>query len=189
LATDRLDKPHHWRSPRRVFVCDQTDLFGEWVPDDWLDAIFAVMRATPHTYQVLTKRPSHMHHYLSRQPWWPLSNVWVGTSIELERYVWRAAVLTQLPGPVRFVSAEPLLGPLNLGPYLARGHGIQWVIAGGESGPRYRPFDADWARGLRDQCQRAGVAFHFKQHGGRTHAAGGRLLDDREWLEFPEEAA
>lgn len=112
---------------------------------------------------------------------WPLPNVWLGTSIELDRYAWRANVLRDCPAAVRFVSAEPLLGPL---PSLDL-TGIDWLIAGGESGIGHRPMEADWVRDLRDRSAAAGTAFFFKQHGGRTHAEGGRLLDGRTWDEYP----
>lgn len=179
--------PGHWRRPRRVFVCSMTDLFGEWVPWGWMWTVFDAMRASPqHQFQVLTKRPQRMQHFVAKE--WIgagfdlLPNVWLGVSIEEDRYTWRAEALKQIPAAVRFVSAEPLLGPL---PRLDT-HGIDWLIVGGESGARHRPLEADWVRQLRDsRC--ASTAFFFKQWGGRTHAEGGRLLDGRTWDEFPQE--
>jgi protein gp37 len=182
-----LKQPLSWREPRRVFVCSMTDLFGDWVPQAWVDAMFTVMwQAKQHQFQVLTKRPSRMcemleRHYRSIQRS-PLPNVWIGTSIELNRYAWRANPLRATPAAVRFVSAEPLLGPL---PALDL-TGIDWLITGGESGARHRPCEPDWVRDLRDRCALTGTAFFHKQWGGRTHAAGGRLLDGRTWNEYPE---
>jgi protein gp37 len=200
LDERKLRKPYGFKQPSCFFLASSTDIFGEWMTDAWLDRIFDIVRDTPqHLYQVLTKRPQRLVDYLSRQSWWPLPNVWVGTSVELQRYAWRAAVLTELVAPVHFISAEPLLGLLDLQPYFQHGHGIQWVISGGESrGPadrrlverrdgnwQLKPFAADWLRSLRDQCQHAGVAYFHKQNGGPTHAAGGCLLDGQEWKTFP----
>jgi protein gp37 len=187
----RLDEkalmlPLSWREPRRVFVCSMTDLFGEWVPQEWINAIFTVMWQAPrHQFQVLTKRPRIMRtalgdHYRSIQRS-PLENVWLGTSIELDRFTWRANVLRDCPAAVRFVSAEPLLGPL---PSLDLA-GIDWLIAGGESGIGHRPCEPDWVCDLRDRSYEAHTAFFFKQWGGRTHAEGGRVLDGRTWDEYP----
>lgn len=193
LDEKALNAPLSWKEPRRIFVCSMTDIFGEWVPMDWLPRIWQVMwRAPQHQYQVLTKRPSRMLEFTSK--WYrqtgdnPLrdldffSHVWLGTSIELDRYTWRAEVLRDCPASVRFVSAEPLLGPL---PSL-RLQGIDWLIAGGESGIKHRPMEADWVRDLRDRSVAADTAFFFKQWGGRTHAAGGRQLDGRTWDEYPK---
>jgi protein gp37 len=196
LDEKALSQPLHWRQPRMIFVCSMTDLFGEWVPDEWIDRVFSVMALSPqHTYQVLTKRPKRMAGVIDRlgigygrhplyADEWPLPNVWLGTSIELDRYAWRASSLRAAPAAVRFISAEPLLGPLpslNL-------DGISWLITGGESGRGHRPCDEDWVRDLRDHCQSAGVAFFHKQWGGLTPKAGGRLLDGRTWDEFPAAA-
>ena len=186
LDEQALSLPSTWKTPRRVFVCSMTDLFGEWVPPDWQHAIFEVMRECPqHQFQVLTKRPSIMQYfarsyYVGRSP---LPNVWLGVSIEDDRYCWRAEVLKKIPAAVRFISAEPLIGPLPSLPL----EGIDWLIAGGESGSRHRPMDVDWVRELRDASVGADppTAFFFKQWGGRTHAAGGRLLDGRTWDEYP----
>jgi protein gp37 len=186
-----LNQPLSWKEPRRVFVCSMTDLFGDWVPVSWIEDVFRVMAsATRHQFQVLTKRPSRMAEVVpivydriwGYVPHAPLPNVWLGTSIELNRYAWRANPLRHTPAAVRFISAEPLLGPL---PALDLG-GIDWLITGGESGARHRPLDLDWVRDLRDRCQAAHVAFFHKQNGGRTHAAGGRLLDGRTWDEYPK---
>lgn len=177
---DSLAIPHSWRAPRRVFVNSMSDLFHPQVPDDFIGRVFDVMINTPrHQYQLLTKRPKRAAA-LAAQLSWP-DNVWLGTSIELDDYVQRADQLRRVPAAVRFLSCEPLLGPLpslNL-------DGINWVIVGGESGPEARPMDADWVRRLRDLAVTAGVPFFFKQWGGRTPKAGGRELDGREWDEFP----
>lgn len=186
LDEKALRLPLTWKEPRRIFVCSMTDLFGEWVPQEWINAMLTVMWQAPqHQFQVLTKRPSVMRdalsdHYRSIQRS-PLENVWLGTSIELDRFSWRANVLRDCPAAVRFVSAEPLLGPL---PSLSL-VGIDWLIAGGESGIRHRPCEADWVRDLRDRSQAADTAFFFKQWGGRTHAEKGRELDGRTWSEYP----
>jgi protein gp37 len=187
LDAQILELPLKWKQPRRVFVCSMTDLFGDWVPRSWIDQVWRVMQAAPqHQFQVLTKRPSRMATFVGTI--WDshargvLPNVWLGTSIELNRFAWRANPLRATPAAVRFVSAEPLLGllqSLDLS-------GIDWLIAGGESGASHRPLDLDWVRDLRDRCQANGTAFFFKQVGGRTHAAGGRLLDGRTWDEYPE---
>jgi protein gp37 len=282
-----LDQPLRWRRPRRIFVCAHGDLFHPAVPVEWIDQVFAVMAlAQQHTFQVLTKRPERMRNYLTDHaaggrhiwvaaqalkmprgtkpaPGWPIPNVWLGVSVEDQPTAdERIPLLLQTPAAVRFVSAEPLLGAVDVSDELQRkcGHcdepialckggrdiyngarccvlcehdvGIDWVIAGGESGPRARPSHPDWFRILRDQCQAAGVAFFFKQWGawevasaanghfgsrmpvtgeryvwlgsdGRTQTgssngleaayaaarvgkrAAGRLLDGREWNEFP----
>ncbi len=250
LRPERLGLPLTWRKPRRVFVNSMSDLFHERVPAEFIDRVFAVMAlASRHTFQVLTKRPERMPGYLvgdgiTRRTWiarevawlveeadrahdwmvygndWPLPNVWLGTSIENDRWTSRADALRETPAAVRFLSCEPLLGPL---PSLDL-TGIGWVIVGGESGPQHRPMDPEWVRDLRDrilaQCQLCGrgqprertpvkvgdeivldqawhlltdgavpcertTAFFFKQWGGRTPKAGGRLLDGRTWDEYP----
>jgi protein gp37 len=181
LWPSRLGLPFKWRAPRFVFVNSMSDLFQDDVPEAYITEVFDVMRrADWHTFQVLTKRPRRMAELAPRLSWPP--NVWAGTSVELDRYAWRANhYLRQVPARVRFVSAEPLLGPL---PSLCLDH-LQWVITGGESGPSHRPCDPDWVRDLRDRCVSAGVAFFHKQWGGRSHAARGRELDGRTWDERP----
>src|SRR5580692_2285418 len=166
LHQEALAEPYGWRTPRVVFVNSMSDLFHAKVPLAFIQQVFDVIAQTPqHTYQILTKRSLRLRRlagYLS----WP-SNLWMGVSVESEVVLSRVDHLRQVPAAVRFLSCEPLLGPLdqiNL-------HGIGWVIAGGESGPNYRPMHLDWARGIRDACQVAAVPFFFKQWGGRTPKA------------------
>jgi protein gp37 len=167
LHPERLLVPVSWRQPRMIFVNSMSDLFHELVPDEFVGRVFETMaRASHHTYQVLTKRPERMVAWFNgrvgRQ--WasdPLPQVWLGTSIENNRWVSRADALRQAPAAVRFVSAEPLLGPL---PSLDL-RGIDWLIVGGESGSSHRPMELAWARDIRAKCQNAGTAFFFKQLG------------------------
>lgn len=180
LHGDALSIPTRWREPRTVFVNSMSDLFHARVPLDYVRRVFDVMAATPrHTYQVLTKRASRLAK-LAPQLEWP-SNVWMGVSVESANELPRIDSLRTVPAAIRFVSAEPLLGPLS-GIDL---DGIHWLIAGGESGPGARPVAPDWVTELRDQCAPAGTAFFFKQWGGRSPKAGGRLLDGRTWDEMP----
>lgn len=184
LHEDLLSAPHGWRQPRLVFVNSMSDLFHEDVDLAFIKAVFNVMADTPrHTYQVLTKRSKRLRR-VGTQLEWP-ANVWMGVSVESTKYRFRIDDLRSVPAAVRFISAEPLLGSLgNLDLT-----GIEWVIAGGESGPRARPMDIAWGRDLRDQCAQSGVSFFFKQWGGRTPKAGGRLLDGRTWDDMPQRAA
>lgn len=176
-----LDEPRRWRNPRTVFVNSMSDLFHARVP---LEFIRDVCRETPqHTYQVLTKRSLRLRRVAEKLEWPP--NVWMGVSVENSAALKRVDHLRQVPAAVRFLSCEPLIGPLD-GIDL---NGIQWVIAGGESGPNYRPMELSWARGIRDACTDAGVAFFFKQWGGRTPKSLGRELDGRVWDEMPSAAA
>ena len=198
-----INEPRFWRRPRRVFVNSMSDLFHEGATEQFIGGVWDTMAATPqHTYQILTKRPARARNILNRwaEAGWsfrrhdmmwcgsydgPLPNVWLGTSIESREYVSRAHHLRQTPAAVRFISAEPLLGPLD-GLDLT---GIDWLIAGGESGLRARPMNPAWVRDLRDRCVDAGVAFFFKQWGGRTPKANGRELDGRTWDEYPKVGA
>lgn len=177
---ERLDQPLCWKEPRRIFVNSMSDVFHAHFSIDMIQRVFDVMnRATWHQFQVLTKRPERALR-LSDQLIWS-ENIWMGTSIENMNVASRADYLREIPATVRFISAEPLLGPVE-GLDLT---GIDWVIGGGESGVGHRPCDPGWARGLRDLCLREGVAFFWKQWGGRTPKAGGRILDGREWNEYP----
>lgn len=183
---ERLLQPAKWPAPCMVFVNSMSDLFHAEIPEAFLRGIFEVMlRVDHHVYQVLTKRPARAIRFWQRNrdlfdgaPIPP--HIWIGTSIENEVVAYRVRQLRDIPASVRFLSCEPLLGPLRLDL-----DGIDWVIVGGESGPGYRLLDLEWAREIREQCSTAGVAFFFKQIGGRTPKAGGRVLDGREWNEMP----
>lgn len=179
LHEDALDIPRRWGTPRRIFVNSMSDLFHNDVPVEFIRRVFEVMEDTPqHQYQVLTKRSKRLAALAGDLPW--PTNVWMGVSIESQSYGFRADHLRAVPAAVRFVSAEPLIGPVSIDL-----SDIDWLIAGGESGPQSRPLDPDWVRSLRDDCSAAGTAFFFKQWGGRTPKAGGRELDGEEWSEYP----
>ena len=180
LHPERLGTPLKWRRPRMIFVNSMSDLFHELVALEFIQDVFEVMReASQHTFQVLTKRHERLAAIAPLLDW--PANVWMGVSIENNRWVSRADYLRRVPAAVRFISAEPLLGPLDD----LELSGIDWLIAGGESGPRHRPVDPVWVLDLRDRCQDADVAFFLKQWGGRTPKAGGRELDGRTWDEMP----
>jgi protein gp37 len=180
LHDDTLHAPYGWTAPRLIFVNSMSDLFHPQVPLDFIKRVFAVMAETPqHTYQVLTKRSKRLAK-LAPDLDWP-ENLWMGVSVENHRYAFRVDHLRSVDASVRFVSAEPLLGPMMALDLSA----IDWLIAGGESGPGARPVEGAWIRGLRDQCAEAGVAFFFKQWGGRTPKAGGRELDGALHDEMP----
>ena len=178
---DALDLPLKWSEPRKIFVNSMSDLFHESMPEYYLDMCFMVMRmANWHVYQILTKRPERMLAYTRKVGQIP-AHVWLGTSVEMGLYKRRIDVLRKVPAQIKFISFEPLIGPvgsLDLS-------GVSWAIAGGESGPNHRPIKPEWVREIRDQCKQQGVAFFFKQWGGITHKAGGRRLDNREWNEYP----
>ena len=166
LWPNRLDVPLRWRRPRTIFVNSMSDLFHEDVPDEFIAAVFDVMvRADHHTFQVLTKRHERMAQLAIDLPWPP--NVWLGVTIENRRFIHRADYLRAVPASVRFISAEPLLGPLE-GLDL---DGIDWLISGGESGARHRPVRVEWLRDLRDRCEAEGVAYFFKQWGAPAQKA------------------
>lgn len=180
LWPSRLDQPLRWSRPRMIFVNSMSDLFHEQIPDDFIADVFDVMvRADHHTFQILTKRQDRLADLAPDLPW--PDNVWMGVTIENRRFVHRADCLRTVPAAVRFISAEPLLGPLE-GLDLT---GIDWLIAGGESGPKHRPVRVEWLRDLRDRCQEEGVAYFFKQWGGQRPKSGGRELDGRTWDEWP----
>lgn len=187
LHEDAVGLPKRWREPRLVFVNSMSDLFHELVPEPYIFTVFDRMaEAGLHTYQILTKRPERMAEvvtaYYARRDHQPLSNVWLGVSIENDRWAHRAYHLRATPAAVRFISAEPLLGPLPSLDF----RDLDWVIVGGESGGNARPMHADWVRDLRDRAAAAGIAFFFKQWGGRTPRAGGRLLDGQTWEQYPD---
>jgi protein gp37 len=213
LDDEMLTAPLRWRKPRMIFVCSMSDLFADFVKDEWIDRVFAVMALAPqHTFQVLTKRAERMRAYFSGcldvaiERHWPLPNVWLGVSCERQQESdARIPLLLQTPAAVRFVSAEPLLGPIDLRNYLdgREEHGVDmarpvgsrvgccvgwtppldWVIVGGESGPEARPMHPDWARSLRDRCAAADVPFFFKQWGAHVHATQCNVKAEWAWTE------
>lgn len=178
---ERLKQPLSWKRPMRVFVDSMSDVFHAHFTAEMIARVFDVMnRAHWHQFQLLTKRPGRAARLAAQFSW--TENIWIGTSIEDMRVAKRADDLRKITqANVRFISAEPLLGPLDTLDLTA----IEWVIGGGESGAGYRPVDLAWARGLRDRCQAAGVPFFWKQWGGNTSKSGGRLLDERTWDEYP----
>lgn len=179
LHPDLINLPRTWKRPRHIFVGSMSDLFHARVPLDYIQQVVEVMRSTPqHTYQVLTKRARRLAELFAQIEW--SDNVWVGTSIEDERQLRRADELRRVNAAVRFLSLEPLLGPLpnlNL-------DGIDWLTVAGESGPNARLMNADWVRDLRDRAVKNGTAFFFLQWGG-TKFKSGRILDNRTWDEMP----
>lgn len=180
LHEDLVELPHKWRTGRLVFVNSMSDLFHESVPDEFIQRVFRTMVDTPrHTYQILTKRAERLEHIAPTLPW--PSNVWMGVSVESSTVISRISHLVTVPSAVRFLSVEPLLGPIPALPL----DGIDWVIVGGESGPHARPLDPSWVRDIRGQCSDASVPFFFKQWGGTNKKATGRVLDGRTWDEMP----
>lgn len=185
IVLDRkaLDLPKTWKRGRTIFVNSMSDLFHDDVPISFIREVFDTMVATPqHTYQLLTKRAERAESLSSELPW--PSNVWLGVSVENEDFKWRIDCLRRSGAKIKFLSLEPLLGPLdslNL-------TNIDWAIAGGESGPGARPMNPEWVRSIRDQCNASDVAFHFKQWGGVNKKKTGRTLDGRTWDELPNRA-
>jgi protein gp37 len=184
IRPERVDQPLRWRSPRMIFVNSMSDLFHKDIPRDFIARVCETMeRANWHTFQVLTKRSSLMRDFLqkrygsTRAP----RHIWFGVSVEDGKRKSRIRHLQESPAGVRFLSIEPLIGPIGKLDLT----GIDWVIAGGESGPQARPMRLEWARDVRDQCRGRGVAFFFKQWGGLRPKSGGRELDGREWNDFP----
>ncbi len=180
IQSHKLELPLRWRTPRTIFVNSMSDLFQEDVPRSYIGAVFRVMReASWHRFQVLTKRAERLESLDHELVWAP--NIWMGVSVESAEYAWRIDCLRHTGARVRFVSIEPLLGPIE-GLDLS---GIHWVIVGGESGPGARAMEPAWARSVRDQCVRAGVRLFFKQWGGVQKKRAGRVLDGRTWDEMP----
>lgn len=195
---DALDTPLRWRKPARIFVNSMSDLFHKDVPIEFIWRIIEIAyQASQHDFLILTKRPERMLDVLTRSSWWnndTPSNIWLGVSVENQKAVdERIPVLLEIPAAVRFLSCEPLLESVNLKLFGIFRYGdgllcrnidlINWVIVGGESGPRYRQMELGWARSIRDQCQNAKIPFFFKQTGGLHH--GSDLLDGVEYKEFP----
>lgn len=209
---ERLSIPPSWRRPRRIFVNSMSDLFHKEVPEDFVRRCFEVMLGVGrHVYQVLTKRPARAAKFVRRHadlfPSGLPSHIWIGTSVENQAVAYRVRHLLAVRAAVRFLSCEPLIGPLDLSGFLSGGdtgrsdppgYGnrsglpaedappkLHWVIVGGESGPDARQMAPEWARAVRDDCAASGVPFFFKQWGGRTPKAGGRELDGKDWDELP----
>lgn len=183
LVSSTLDKPLRRQKPTVYFVNSMSDLFHKDVDMAWLERIWRVMAYTPrHTYQILTKRAELLSERVRAmvEVFSILPNVWLGVSVESSDYLSRIEYLSDTPAAVRFLSLEPLLGPLDLDLT-----GIDWVIVGGESGFGARPMKAEWVRDIRDQCVAAGVPFFFKQWGGVWKKRAGRVLDGRTWDEMP----
>ena len=210
----RLSIPASWRRPRRIFVNSMSDLFHKDVPEDFVRRCFeAMLGVGRHVYQVLTKRPARAAEFIRRNadlfPAGLPSHIWIGTSVEDQSVAYRVRHLLAVQAAVRFLSCEPLIGPLDLSGFLRGGDTarsdaspngglsglrarcedasprLHWVIVGGESGPAARQMAPEWARSVRDDCAASGVPFFFKQWGGRTPKAGGRELDGRSWNELP----
>lgn len=190
LWPERLNQPEKWKDPRMIFVNSMSDLFHVDVPEEFVRSVFwQMVRVKRHIYQVLTKRPARAAKFIQRNadlfrggtvP----RHIWIGTSVESQDVTYRVRQLKEARASVRFLSCEPLLGPLKLDL-----KGIHWVIVGGESGLGYREMEASWAAEIRDQCVAAKVPFFFKQWGGRTPKARGRTLEGRTWDEFPSAAS
>lgn len=180
LQPHMLGLPLHWKSPKRIFVNSMSDLFHEDVPKDYIREVFEVMRCAHwHQFQILTKRSERVRELSRLLEWTP--QIWMGVSVENEDYVYRIDDLRKTAAHVKFLSLEPLLGPLrklNL-------RGIDWAIVGGESGPGARRIDPEWVSDLRDQCLAGGIPFFFKQWGGVQKKKSGRSLDGRTWDEMP----
>lgn len=184
LRAERLEQPLRWRQPRRIFVNSMSDLFHKDIPNEFISRVFDTMEAAHwHEFQVLTKRSSLMRKFLrqrygaDRGP----AHMWFGVSVEDGTKLSRVKHLQEAPAGIRFLSIEPLIGPIDKLDLT----GIHWVIVGGESGPRARPMESEWVRSIRDQCKVADVAFFFKQWGGIRPKSGGRKLDGREWCQYP----
>ena len=180
LVEEALTDPLKWRNPRTIFVNSMSDLFHQETPAAFIRRVFEVMEtASWHTFQVLTKRPERAKELARSLPWPP--NVWLGTSVENDSVLNRVESLRRIPASIRFLSIEPLLGPLH-SLDLAD---INWIIVGGESGPKARPMKPEWVRGIRDKAISNKVPFFFKQWGGKNKKATGRILDGRTWDEMP----
>lgn len=180
MHDDVVELPLRWKKPRVIFVNSMSDLFQKDIPLKFIQRVFTVMQESPqHQFQVLTKRPELALNYADRLPW--PDNVWLGTSVENQDYVERIRILQRIPARIRFLSVEPLLGPIPRLP-LSK---IHWVIVGGESGPGARPMEEKWVIQIRDRCRKSGVPFFFKQWGGVNKKRTGRELGGRTWNELP----
>lgn len=186
LVETALGIPIHWKKPRKIFVNSMSDLFQDGVPAEFIQRVWqTMMKADHHIYQILTKRPDNMKRIVDALDLKPASHVWLGTSVESEKYVDRIELLKSIPAGIRFVSFEPLLGAIgtvDLG-------GIHWAIVGGESGPAARPMDQSWVGEIKQQCRKSGTAFFFKQWGGTNKKSTGRTYKGQTWDEFPQTVA
>lgn len=181
LQPDALELPLRWKRARTIFVNSMSDLFHKDVPSEFIEQVFSVINRCPqHTFQILTKRPEVAAQLADRLHWTP--NIWMGTSVENVLVLNRIACLRRIPARIRFLSVEPLLGPIPKLPL----SGIHWVIVGGESGPGARPMQLEWVRAIRDRCIAEQVPFFFKQWGGVNKKASGRILDGKPWNGVPE---
>lgn len=183
LDVKSLSAPYQWRKPRKVFVNSMSDLFHPAVPDEFIARVWRVMLETPqHTYQVLTKRPERMRDLLSTPAFGSAANIWIGTSVEDSAVLGRIEALRSISGFIKFISFEPLIGPVGLVDLTD----IDWAIVGGESGPRSRPMAVAWVQQIEDRCRAYGTAFFFKQWGGTNKKATGRTFNGRTYDEMPE---
>jgi protein gp37 len=180
LHEDVIDEPLNWKKPKTIFVNSMSDLFHERIPLEFIQKVFNVMvKAEWHTFQILTKRSERLEELSRFLPW--SKNIWMGVSIENQKYTYRINNLRRVPSAVRFLSVEPLIGKITKLDL----RGIDWVIVGGESGPKARFMDPDWVRLIRDKCNEQEVSFFFKQWGGVNKKRTGRLLDRKTWNEMP----
>lgn len=180
LDHDAVNDPLRWKLPRVIFVNSMSDLFHDDVPIDFIRQVFTVMNRCPqHTFQVLTKRPERAAELAHHLTW--TSNIWMGTSVETNDYIWRIHELRHVPASIRFLSVEPLLGPIPRLPL----KGIHWCIVGGESGPGARAMQPAWVEKIRDRCLKYNVPFFFKQWGGVNRKTTGRKLDGQTWDQMP----
>ncbi len=184
LHDDLIDAPRKWKRPRLIFVNSMSDLFQDAIPDEFIRRVFQTMRECPqHTFQILTKRSQRLRQLGPSLSWSP--NIWMGVSVEDERAKDRIADLAAVPAHVRFLSCEPLIGPLEK----LKLNGIHWVIVGGESGPGARPMLPEWVESIQDQCSRKNIAFFFKQWGGVRKKSKGRELHGRTYDDMPQISA
>jgi len=181
LHPEVIEEPYQWKKPRVVFVNSMSDLFHEDIPANYIQSIFEVMNNTPrHTYQILTKRSERLAELAPILNW--SDNIWMGVTVENNKYLHRVDHLRQVDAHIRFLSLEPLLGPLdelNL-------RGINWVIVGGESGPNARPIKEEWVLTIKNKCVFSDIPFFFKQWGGFNKKKNGRMLEGRQWDELPD---
>lgn len=181
LQPDVLDQPLRWIQPRKIFVNSMSDLFHPDVPLEFIRLVFEIMgKCYWHTFQILTKRSERLLQFAGKLSWH--DNIWMGVSVENANYTYRIEQLRKVPATVRFLSVEPLLGPIPRLPL----RDVHWVIVGGESGPSARSMDPSWVRKIRDRCIAQGVPFFFKQWGGTRKKVTGRELDGRTWDEIPD---